>query len=382
MQNFSPFPLRARGSLEIFDAAIKLYKQYFWVLLGWSAIVSGASLFGSLIPLGGMAALFLTPLTVGSVVCCMAAAVRGNSVEFGQCWRFTQPRYWIMLGMHILASILGFIVLGVLVAVCIGIVVAGAFGFQSSSLSIQIVMGLLAFVILGAISTIVGTVFFSWVSLVPIVICMEEDKRGTNALNRAYEILKGHWLRITTLMALVGMGMLALFGILAGLVALIVGVGQIGDLLQGNGQATTALWLGIAAMGLAYVMLAIVCTPLYYLILTVFYLDVRVRQEGLDLEWTAHATAPIAPVETVSPGFIPTPASATPEYSGAQFSPSQLSPLETQSAPPSNPYGTRPLTEEPNAFSPAALELEPSTPPAVPVESSLEKPTEKPFGER
>jgi len=380
MQNFSPFPLRARGLLEIFDAAIKLYKQYFWVLLGWSAIVSSASIVGSLIPLGGFAGLFLSPLSIGSIICCTAAAVRGNNVEFGQCWRFTQPRYWTMLGMHLVASLLAFIVLGIVTAVVVGICVAGAFGLQSAELAVQIGAGILAFIVFGGILTLLGTVFFSWVSLVPIVICMEEDKRGTAALSRAYELLKGHWLRITSLMAIVGLGMAALLGILCGAAALIVGFGQIGDALQGRGGETTALWLGIATMGLAYIVLAMICTPLYYLILTVFYLDIRVRQEALDLEWTAHVTTPVATNETVLPGFIPTP--SAPEYSASGFapsgfSPSQLSPLQTpnsQDIPPAaNPFGTRLLSDEhstPLELSPNALETPPATDESKPLDNS------------
>lgn len=365
MQTFSPFPLRARGSLEIFDAAIKLYKQYFWVLLGWSAIVSGASVFGSIVPLGGLAALFLTPLSVGSVVCCVAAAVRGHNVEFGQCWRFTQPRYWMMLGMHLVASIIGFIVLGILVALCTALVVAGAFGFQSSPLSVQIVMGVLAFVILGVAVTIIGTVFFSWVSLVPIVVCMEEDKRGMMALGRAYDLLKGHWIRITALMAIVGLGMLALFAILAGLATLVVGVGALNDLLQGRGESSATLWLTVAAMGLAYIVLLIACTPLYYLILTTFYLDIRVRQEALDLEWTAHLTTPVAPIQPIMPDFIAT--APAQEYSASGFSPAQITPLQTPETPPANPFATRLLSDE--GSTPGA------PPPEAPTESSPERPS-------
>lgn len=385
MQNFSPFPLRARGAFEIFDAAIKLYKQYFWILLGWSAIDTGASMFGSMVTVGGIIGLFLTPLSIGAVVCCVAAAVRGQSVQFGQCWQFTQPRYWMMLGMYVVATILALLIAGVFVAVCTGIGFAGFFAFQNSPLTVQIVMGILAFLIFGIITTITWTVFFSWIHLVPIVVCMEEDKRGTAALGRAFEILRGHWVRITALMAMVGLGGLALFAILAGAAALIVGVGQIGDLLKGDGSGTTALWLGVAAMGLVFTAITIVYMPLYYLILTVFYLDVRVRQEALDLEWTAHASMPAqdgAPGVAATPVFIPTgmatsyPATG---YSASELSPSSFSPQPTTQsllqpsadAPqPSSLYGTRPLNEEPNPFSPAALELEPIAPAESPFATS------------
>lgn len=368
MQTFNPFPLRARGSLEIFDAAIKLYKQYFWVLLGWSAIVAGASVFGSILPFGGMAAMFITPLAIGSVVCCLAASVRGQNVEFGQCWRFTQPRYWMMLGMHLLASLIGSLVIVVLLAVSVGVVVAGVFAFRESSGLVQAVMATLAFVVLGTVMTIVGTVFFTWMGLVPIVICMEEDKRGTTALGRAYDILRGHWLRITTLMALVGLGMLALLAILGGLAALAVGVGRIGELMQGRGVDDAMVWVGIAAMGLAYTILWIVWTPLYYLILAVFYLDVRVRQEALDLEWTAHTTAPpaplqetfaAAPMETAYPAPLGSQSSLEPQTytQRSEYSDPAAPSLAAEPAP--NAFGTRPLNADPlvpaNFASPSTL---------------------------
>jgi hypothetical protein len=34
---FAALPVRRRETLEIFDTALKLYRRYFWVLLGWSA---------------------------------------------------------------------------------------------------------------------------------------------------------------------------------------------------------------------------------------------------------------------------------------------------------------------------------------------------------
>ena len=372
MQTFSSFPLRARGLLEIFDAAIKLYKQYFWVLLGWSAIVSGVSVLGSFV--GGATAIFLTPLPIGAVVCCAAAAVRGQSVEFNQCWKFTQPRYWMMLAMYFLAAIVAFLVVGAFTVALVAVVAAGAFGFQSAPLAAQIGLGVLAFVVVGAVMTVVWTVCFSWVSLVPIVVCMEEDKKGTAALGRAMDIFKGNWLRITALMAIFGLGMLALMGILFGTASLVVGFGQIGDLLEGRNVESAATWLAVVVMGLAYLVLAMLATPLYYLILTVFYLDVRVRREALDLEWTAHASAPTpAAPEYSAPGFIAdgsylptnpiaplTPVATAPEYSASEF------PSSTNSQPiqqSENPFATRVLSDEPSVPFDASMELTNETPP-------------------
>jgi hypothetical protein len=45
----------------------------------------------------------------------------------------------------------------------------------------------------------------------------------------------------------------------------------------------------------SFSLISILFTPLYDLIIAVYYLDLLVRKEALDLEWTAHTTAPTAP---------------------------------------------------------------------------------------
>lgn len=354
MQTFTPFPLRARGLVEQFDAAIKLYKQYFWVLLGWSAIVVGASVLGAIIPMGGMASFFLTPMAIGSAVCCVAAAVRGQPVEFGQIWKFTQPRYWPILGLHLLASLVGSLIIAVVIGIIVAIVIGGVYAFGKSSGAVQITIGVLAFLVFGTIVTILGTVFVSWMGLVPIVVCMEHDRRNTSALGRAYDLLRGHWGRITTLMALVGLAMMALLTILASTAVLLVGINNIKDMVAGRGGSDGAAFvLALIAFGGSYTLMWMLWTPLYYLILTVFYLDVRVRQEAIDLEWTAHATAPPPSTPAEAPVFNMLP-TATPEYSNP-----------TTFTPPHPTYRTERLDDYPSAVSDAPFETstqEPSTP--------------------
>ena len=370
MQNFTPFPLRARGLVEQFDAAIKLYKQYFWVLLGWSAITTGASVLGAILPMGGMAALFLTPIVVGACVCCVAAAVRGQNVEFGQCWRFTQPRFWPILGLHILSWIIGSLVLMVLAAAITAIIVGGVFAFRQSSGAVQLTMGVLAFLILGAIVTIVTTVFVTWMGLVPIVVCMEDDKRNTSALGRAYEILRGHWVRITTLMALVGLAILALYVILMGTMGMMMGIQRITDMASGRGWSDGSFILFLLAFGGSATLLGMITTPLYYLLITVFYLDVRVRQEALDLEWTAHSTAPVSTPAEVQPqpSFE---VAATPVATNS-VAPDLIAPVEFQpvlSNPVVPTYSTRPLDD---------FGSTPATPDSVADDSPFETSTHEP----
>lgn len=341
MQSFTPFPLRARNNVEIFDAAIKLYKQYFWVLFGWSALVAGSSLLGAIIPMGGIASMFVTPLAIGSCLCCVAAAVRGQSVEFKQCWKFTSVRYWPLLGMHLLASLIGSILVAIAFGIIVAIVIGGVYLFRSSPGGVQLGMGLLGFLVFGTIATIVLTVFVSWMGLVPIVVGMEENNRNANALGRAYELLRGHWWRITTLMGLAGLGALALLAMIGGAAALLVGVGRITQMAKGGGNEAGMIAL-IAGMGLSYTTLWMLWTPLYYLILVVFYLDVRVRDEALDLEWTAHTTAPplaqnIEAYPSSTPAEVPSTLErefvapqSTPSPTAAAFAQAETEQVETE----------------------------------------------------
>lgn len=284
---FTPFPLRARGPIALFDAAIQLYKQYLWVLIGWSAIISSIGVAGALLPMGGVFSLFLSPLAVGSVVCSVSAAVRGLNITFGQCWRFTQPRYWQLLKAHIIASVLGLLTITVLIGLIVALLVLSAMFLREFPEWLQITAGLLAFLVLGTGLTLVITVIVSWMGLVPIVACMEPEKTSGQAISRATELLQGRWVQIAQIMTFIGLAMLALAAILGGLTTVLIGIGRLTELAQGRGLDDGSVWRVLAAGGLVYTVLTIIWTPLYYLILSVFYLDVRVRSEALDLEWAA-----------------------------------------------------------------------------------------------
>src|SRR5215216_4333631 len=99
MPQFTPLPLSARNVLELIDTSLKVYKQYFLVLLGWSALLHLVSLGVARLPgVGGLLAFSLTPLQIAVAACSVAAAVRGQDVSFGQCWEFAKARYPGMIG--------------------------------------------------------------------------------------------------------------------------------------------------------------------------------------------------------------------------------------------------------------------------------------------
>lgn len=286
---FAPLPLRPRGVLEILDAAVKLYKQYFWVLLGWAAIAVPISM----IPyLGVLMACFMVPFIVGPVACCIAAAVRGQNVGFRQCWRFTGPRYWVMAVLYVLSGVVAFVIV-----ILLGIMAALLFPlaarlFSGAAVESTIFFGIIGFLLLALILSALMAVVVTWQSLVPFVACMEDDKRNTVALRRAYDLLRGQSMRVIALQTLFGLGMLALLLILMSVGAVAAGLPSI--LESFNGRADNEAWLRfLLVFGLAYSLVWIFAAPIFYLVIAVLYLDIRVRHEALDLEWTAHTTAPL-----------------------------------------------------------------------------------------
>lgn len=354
-QKFPPFPLRPRGNMEIFDAAIKLYKQYFWVLIGWSAVVSGIGMIAST-SCGSLVSLFLAPMMTGAIACCIAAAVRGQQVTFNQCWKFTQPRYGAVLGMYILASIIGGLACIVAAGICTGIFIAGAYALTGASSAIQITMAIVGFLLLGTIVTALCTVVFAWMTLVPLVVCLEEDKRNTQALGRAYDLLRGRWASITALMTVVGLSILALFAIMMGVGVMLVGLPTLRDVIAGREPSMGVLLTMFVGFLASFGLVSILFTPLYNLIVAVYYLDLRVRKEALDLEWAAHSTAPPAPTiagdnTTIAPNESwQAPDAFTPEYSGA-FAQPAMPAAPTTSVPAAttidySPHATRQLNSE------------------------------------
>ncbi len=360
-ETFAPLPLRARGGLEIVDVALKVYRRYFGVLLGWSALV----VICSFIPIVNYVAWLLTPLIIGATMCCIAAAVRGQPVHFAQCWQFTKGRFGPMLGMYVLGFIIVFAVMMAVFLLCGLLLFLGVQIFQNAPPALQITAGVVGGLALLVLATLLSAVAMIWLNMVPIVVCMEDDKHNTRALARAYDLMRGHWLRVTTVITVLSLGVLAVMGILFVTGAMLVGLSTLRDLALGQ-TPSGAVWGGIIGLGLLWVLLWTLWNPVFYLTLALFYLDIRVRKEALDLEWTAHATAPaVSPAEAVN-------YAATPAFSPIESPVMPSSAVQSPVAPPSS------LT--PTAAAPAASAA--PAPPATPAAAiSSGAPSSPPFAE-
>lgn len=364
-------PLRARGVLETLDLTIKVFRRYFRVLLAWSALSIGVctlvALFGvasagvalfnpsnpypysgfstaammslMLSSLGACAlAFFCYPLMVGASACCVAGAVRGQNIKFAQCWSFSRPRYWSMLGQTFLAFLVMWIAF-IGAAIAFGLVIAlGVFVVSSLPGFAAGFLGIIGAIVLYAAFFVVMMMVGLWLVLVPVVVCMEENNRNSNALGRALSLLRGNWRRAAGLMLIVWIGF-ALAGAIFQMPLALMGTsdGSSGGLLLG----------GAFLMQMLFYLAGV---PFYTLLISLFYIDARVRNEALDLEWSSHAGTPHdettngTPLNTSAtngqPSFYPPVAHATaatdsaniarPDVSVWNASPEQLAsmPLE------------------------------------------------------
>ncbi|MBW3634876.1 MAG: hypothetical protein KY445_00245 [Armatimonadetes bacterium] len=298
---FPALPVRRRETLEIFDTALKLYRRYFWVLLGWSALVSVMAL----VPILNWLSLFTLPLLYGAASCCVAAAVRGQGVRFRQCWQFTKPRYGALLGVIFLSwLVLGAFAIALSIAFSF-VIFGGVLSLANAPQPVQIVVGVIGYVLFLVLFGALGVVAFGWSSMVPIVACLEDDKRGAAALGRSFELLKGNWRRVFGMSLLLGLAVLTVMGIIGGGYSLLAWDG-LREIFNGAIPSENAIFGLAMTVGGFMTVFFTLWNPAQSLVIAVLYLDLRVRREALDLEWTAYASAPPAPLET--PPFAPTEA--------------------------------------------------------------------------
>jgi len=285
-------------------------------------------------PCGFFLSPFLLPLVAGAVICAVAAAVRGRPVTFNQCWQFTQPRFGGMLVSLLLGYLVLVLVCVVLSLLCIAISIGAATVFSGLPENLQFPLGFVGFFLLALIFSVVAAAFFCWANLAAIVAAMEEDKRNAQALGRAWEMLRGNWVRVVSLMSMLMLGYLVLSGICLGaglaLAGITSGIGGLRELLTGNTDGA-AFWITYFFSLLGQFLLGILGNPIQFLLIAIFYLDVRVRNEALDIEWTAHQS-------TAPPGNMPASqlnfAASTPTIETPNIEPMAVEPMAVEMSPP------------------------------------------------
>ena len=267
MQGDRAFLLRPMGVGELLDAAVKLYRQNWKPLMAVVAFVmvpysflqafatrspgrfrfpsnlqdepsfdqssfDRAFVFG--IAFGLVTFLLVQPFLAGAVARAAYSLYLGEDIDVRQVYRVALSLLFPILWVSLLAA-LG-VVIGLILLVVPGIIAAIRFTF--------------------------GT-----------VVLVIEERRGTRALRRSWDLAKGKFWRI--------LGTILLAQLVASVVGAVVAIPFTISLLATGSSAWPLQGLGSAVA-------AVITTPFVTLVHVLLYFDMRIRKEGFDLAVMAH----------------------------------------------------------------------------------------------
>ncbi|MEW6153081.1 MAG: hypothetical protein AB1673_03690 [Actinomycetota bacterium] len=276
--------LRPLSIGEVLDLAIKIYRQRFVHLVkAVAVVVAPVAVVSALVQVStfpDFAAFSTTPETVP---------------EFGIA------DFWAFLAGILVVALLGFLSSQIATAASF-MIVSGAYLDQRpdwrASLAyawsrlrslawLAVVTGVL--LMLAFLALVIPGVYLygAWVVAVPVLLL--EDLRGTKALRRSHELVKGRWWP-TAVAVVVSV-------ILAAMVQSVFGGVLSGVIIAGGGSVAVA-----AAQAVATTAGSVLTTPFTAAVITVVYFDLRVRKEGFDLELLARRVGVEPP-----PGGFPAP---------------------------------------------------------------------------
>ncbi len=303
-------PLRPLGLGEILDGAISYIRRDPKTVLGISAVISLVIALFQFVALAATSRSFAvgaaatTPadafagslgsasatmvqyvvsavlgvIATGLLTVVMGQAVLGRRVTASQAWERTKKRFWALLGLTLLISVTVGAMFGV------GILLAVLVGWALSQASLG--LGILVGVVIG-----LGVVaFVTWVYirllLAPVALILE-NAGVTQSMRRSWTLVQSSWWRT--------FGIYLLGSILAGIVssvlaipfALVGAVASIGSLENGQLPLTYTL-----ATSLATLVSSTVVLPFTSGIVSLLYIDRRIRREALDIELARAAGLP------------------------------------------------------------------------------------------
>jgi len=294
----SQYPLRPRGALELFDVSFKLYKKYFWPLWGVSALVCMGTAFGyfflnSLIFLvnsniDGENALvifplffLLSPFLYGVVGCCLEAAMDERGVSFRECTKYACIRYKTLLISQFFAVVMT-IIFGIILYILSLVFFVPDDRIRYFNTLIDIYF--FPFTVLFICSSLY---FFGAFTLMPLLICLEYH--SGHVLKSTVRSHRLSWSRAKSLIALVFSHAFGFFLLYIALTVFtedmmyFICIMLLHFMHHAFSDPNDVLFI-IAALS-SFAVIGTLWSPLYLMSLGTFYLDVRIRKEGFDLEY-------------------------------------------------------------------------------------------------
>jgi hypothetical protein len=241
------------------------------------AITAGSVLaivLAALIPLA--ISLIGTVMVQGVVVAEVARATLGEKLRLGQVWRAAAPRLWALVGWTLLASLAALIALAAVAAVVALVIVV-----NSDLLGLGIAIGVLG--VLGLI------VLFAWLStklaIVPSIIVLERAPI-LQAVRRSWRLTRGYFWRTLGVLALISIILSVASQVVTTPISLLMGIGTtlIDPTGSLQGAALTTFVITYILLILVSLIVSAVTSVVQAAAVSLIYIDLRMRTEGLDLD--------------------------------------------------------------------------------------------------
>ena len=232
-----------------------------------AAISSVAGLLGaSLVSTGVLFVLQL--IATGMLTVVMSQAVLGRRVTTRDAWTRIKPRFWALLGVTLLVSLVTGLVIGggIAVTVLITLALSNVDGLLA---------GLVAFAL--ALAAIAATVWV-WVKLLLAPPALILERVGViESMRRSWTLVSGGWWRT--------FGISLLASVLAAIIGQVLAfpVSFIAGLIPALNPDLVVLSLALSS-GLATLITTIVTLPFLAGVTSLLYIDRRIRSETLELE--------------------------------------------------------------------------------------------------
>ncbi|MEJ5946151.1 glycerophosphoryl diester phosphodiesterase membrane domain-containing protein [Pseudokineococcus basanitobsidens] len=304
-------PLRPLGVFELFEGGFRAISANPKVMLGVSAVVFGGvavlsllltPLFGGAVagffndtlagagagqgdvaftatsftgadPVTTIVSFLATTALTGLLVLSVSGSVVGREIRGGELWHRVKGRLLALVGLSLLQGLL----LGLVVLAPVAV---GALAFLSGSDgagAAGLVVGLLA----GVVLTVWLYVRWAFAAVVLLL----ERRRVVDSLRRSSSLVRGTWWRVLGVLLLTTVVAGLAQAVLVGPAALISGV--VGALGAGAGPSAVATLVTLLFSTVA----SILVVPFVSAVTALLYTDLRIRQEGLDVELARAAEA-------------------------------------------------------------------------------------------
>lgn len=214
-------------------------------------------------------------IATGALVVSVSQSVIGQKVSLGQVWRAVRGRVWSLIGLSLLIVLIaiGFVIVTsiifALLLVTVFSAMLGTFTGDVTEEGFMLVLGLTLLAL--ALSAIPAFIIATRLSVSFSAVVLEKAGPGT-AMSRSWRLTRGSTWRL--------IGLYVLMAIIAVIVTSALGV-PVALLAETLGLSPG---LSLAASAVVGVLANLIVTPFTAGVLSLAYIDLRIRSEGLDVQ--------------------------------------------------------------------------------------------------